>query len=644
MTDADTTIEKLGVIDSRIVQSTPKYGITKGANSINSMPFMAQTESAAQHQYTIQVPNQGVYMDRALMWTSTVALKFDMTVPGGQSVAAGAPAVSFGDQVALASFPLHRLVSVINGTINNQNVTFNCDVLDEVLRLVDLRENRQRRTCPTMLDYTASYGQGALYNLNPLAGAETSTDASNRPNGSYADVFFTDTAGNKPAAGTVINAGQPNEYTFVNGLPTFTTAVAPAVGSSITTTFYLKFTSTEKFLLSPLIFSELCERDTGIFGLNNVLITLNMASPSVDGHVGRVLRAATSASRVFSNVGFNSGAKAFENSVINVQFLDPNWEVPLPTRSIVPYMDYSRYLTSVRRTLTSRIINNAIPTQTITLPYIPDLIVISARPATYGTGPLPGGSLLPWGLDAADYCFPIERISLQWANRSGLLSTHTPQQLYDMSYNNGLRMTYEEWTGIAKASTGNVAVPATQKDGSVPMCGGFLVLRPGIDFVLDPGQAPGMVGNFVIQAGVHLFNQFTSDYDGDIRLCIMAINSGFFATVYGTSAIMRGVLSASDVAAKSSAPPISDSSLTRLIGAGTGGGFFDKVNTAWNVAKDLLPAAQQAYGVYNKYKGGEMAGGAMVGGAYAGGGAGAGAGAGSLKRSRLLDRAGWDMQ
>jgi hypothetical protein len=37
---------------------------------------------------------------------------------------------------------------------------------------------------------------------------------------------------------------------------------------------------------------------------------------------------------------------AFLNSVVNVQFLTPSLDVPLPPKSVVPYMEFPRYITN----------------------------------------------------------------------------------------------------------------------------------------------------------------------------------------------------------------------------------------------------------------------------------------------------------
>jgi hypothetical protein len=47
-------IEKIAVVDSRIVQSTPKYAVDKGALSLTNAPFLSIAATTSQHTYNIK--------------------------------------------------------------------------------------------------------------------------------------------------------------------------------------------------------------------------------------------------------------------------------------------------------------------------------------------------------------------------------------------------------------------------------------------------------------------------------------------------------------------------------------------------------------------------------------------------------------
>jgi len=243
-----------------------------------------------------------------------------------------------------------------------------------------------------------------------------------------------------------------------------------------------------------------------------------------------------------------------------------NCDIPLPPKSIVPYMEFPRYIASPGTAVPSSTNYLSAPTQllsqTITLPNIPDLLVIYVKPAAYSS------------VTQGDWSLPVTSISLNFDNFSGLLSTMTQEQLYQMSVRNGVDMDWSEWTGLGNvpfASSllldGTGALPAS--GGQVGLVGGPLVLRPGRDFPLSAGQAPGLVGNFTLQYTLNVQN-FTGSAQNAVNVYTVPISSGFFETIKGSSRIIKGVLTEQDIL---SAPPHSpDASLDRMVGEGRHGG------------------------------------------------------------------------
>ena len=75
--------------------------------------------------------------------------------------------------------------------------------------------------------------------------------------------------------------------------------------------------------------------------------------------------------------------------------------------------------------------------------------------------------------------------------------------------------------------------------------GGMVVLKPGKDWGLQPGQSCGCIGNYVVQANITLNNFNANSITPTIYM--MAINSGFFETQKGSSRVVKGVISEADV-------------------------------------------------------------------------------------------------
>jgi hypothetical protein len=240
---------------------------------------------------------------------------------------------------------------------------------------------------------------------------------------------------------------------------------------------------------------------------------------------------------------------------LNVQFLTPALDVPLPPKSIVPYMEFPRYIgtpgTAVAVSAGYQAASTQLLSQTITLPNIPDYLLIYVKPSSYAAS-------------EGDWSLPITGISLNFDNFSGLLSTMSQEQLYAMSVKNGVDMDWSEWSGLG-------AVPlsgfGTTQGGWSGLIGGPLVLRPGRDFALQAGQAPGLVGNFTLQFNLQVQN-FT-DASHTPLIFTVPISSGFFETIKGSSRIITGVLTEQDILSAPARAPEAD--LERPVGSGRGG-------------------------------------------------------------------------
>jgi hypothetical protein len=226
-------------------------------------------------------------------------------------------------------------------------------------------------------------------------------------------------------------------------------------------------------------------------------------------------------------------------------------------------MEFPRYITNLTPNALNSTLGGAVTIQggksgaasvqsnTITLPNIPDLLMIYCKPSTPGatisTGALYSGQgtgatqIGLWDSCMSDFSLPISGISINFDNFSGLLANHTTYELYKMSVNNGLEMDYSTWTGESRrVPTSGTGTPY------IGLCGGPLILKPGRDFALQAGQAPGLVGNFSLQFNLNIANQFASAITA-MNLYVVPISSGFFETIKGSSRIIKGVLTEQDI-------------------------------------------------------------------------------------------------
>ena len=588
---ANSDIQRLSVFMPQIVQHRPKFAVYKGALSISNSPFNAIAASSSQLTFNVQVPSLNVFLNREVELTGAPNMRCRVQVPAAQPVQPTAPAVlTFGQDCALPAFPLHQMFNTLTATINDTTSTINVnDVLYEVLRLVDMKRNRLQRTCPTMLDKYQAYDYAVGAINNNLASYWDGTDYDNMPNGSFHNVVFTDAAGvelqgsGTAAAGTGYADGRTagSQVDFNNGVPCLTDGgwnAAPAVGPAtgvyaVDYNVYYRYQSTEKLVLSPFIFSEVHGNETALFGINNIQLVVNV------GATGRNLRVAPLASgnalqRTVTLVQFQN--TAWQSVSVNCQFYTPSLDLDLPPKSVVPYMEYPRYISAnlgnVAANGTATLRSN-----TITLPQIPDMLIIYCRPQVYQDN------------TRCDWYLPITNISMNFDNFSGLLSSHTAEQLYAMSVDNGLDMDWNTWNGQAIVANNRPVNPVvlgrTVRANRVPAVGGFLVLKPSKDIPLQSGQAPSVVGNYTLQFNATVYNQ-----SGGLvapSLYVIAVNSGFFETQSGSSRILKGVLNEQQVI---SAPRSMDSNALRRY---VGGNFLSSLGNALSkVASN--PAVQRA--------------------------------------------------
>ena len=595
-------ISKYSVIDPRIVQEKPKYAVEKGAVSITNQTFSAIANSASQQTFQVQVPSENVFVDRAIDWVNTAYALVSLSY--ASAPAAGTALLTPGVDCSLAPFPTTQSISTMQATINDQSLSINmADVLPQVLRLADLEKTRKQRTCPTMLDRYYDVQSASTYPNSPVSSYGSAYSNDEVPCGAWRDLTINPTSASSQASGYVLDQfGVPRAASTVAG-PSAVTGVssgsvyqvvslgtttltqwsslgapyvvggvftAGAAGSTVSGngtvslltnsatsfTVSLQWSTAEKLVLPPFIFADEDELSTGLFGVQNMQFTMNFNQP------GRSLRIAQGSFSVPPVVTWDSTQSAgtpFKRAVIQVQFLTPSLDVPLPAKSIVRWMEFPRYISpiaSVTYGTAALPQTTVVQSQTITLPMIPDLLVMFVKPQTYSSR----GQLDP---TQCDWSLPITNISLSFDNFSGLLANHSQYELYKMSVNNGLEMDWDEWAGSAWASGSKTA-----------LVGGPLVLRPGRDFALSVGQAPGLVGNFTLQFNLTLQNStgygYASDsgeqYGSGVSIYTITANSGFFETIKGASRILRGVVTEQDILGAPVVEP--EQSMDRMVGEG----------------------------------------------------------------------------
>ena len=139
------------------------FGVLNGAQNITSQLLRSISATLNAMVFNIVLPSLETVMDRHLMLTTQMTLEINyIDSDGGTAKPAGIPLVSYGTTDALANFPLNRLISTIQCSINNNTISLQqSDVIDALLRLYDPEHLAMWDSkTPTCGDYLADYGDG----------------------------------------------------------------------------------------------------------------------------------------------------------------------------------------------------------------------------------------------------------------------------------------------------------------------------------------------------------------------------------------------------------------------------------------------------------------------------------------------------
>jgi len=479
--------------DSRLMVSDKiNYGVVKGGETITHQRQPAVADSNTSLVYNVQVPSLQTVIDRRVIFGADFILKITGVAPNG------VPLVKLGETDALACFPLQQMMATMTTTLNSSSISTNIpDVLPALIKLHDKRSlQKYNSMCPTMTDNYFSYeGLDASTNNSPLATYSNSGyDNSFQPNGAWRPI------------------GWGTDALASDNLP-------PPVGDGTAVqTWYIKFHSDEPLLfLSPFTYST--ESNTqGMYGIQNISCQFQF------GNTQRVWRSSATFNKTIS-------LQAVNTAYLDFVFINAHPSDLLPSKNVVPYIEYPRYITSLGGDLDSKA-TKTFHSQSLSLNVVPDKLVVFVRSRDDFTS----GRCVP------DRFLAIKNVSINFNNSSGILSTCNQTGLFQISAENGLAVSYQEFSGVCSGAPLTNGLPA-----EVPLCGAPVVLTLGKDIQLVQDYiASGAIGNFNLQVQVQAYNQGPATIS-NLELVIIAINSGIVVIEQGVSSVYTGILTKEDV-------------------------------------------------------------------------------------------------
>lgn len=540
------SVDFLKVQDSRIKDITPKlsYAVITGASDNTYQNYPSNSASTSNISFNISPPSQSVVMSREVMIKNTIKFKVSITdVPTGQK------ALAYGDTDSLQAFPFNSLVSNVSASINNTNVTTNLqDVKDAILKMVPPTElGKYADTAPALVDSFYKNYSDSQDNSELAGWSSRGYDKYLIPRGSHPLKSYT------------------VEH-YIAGVLTDTSITSTGVTDRFDVTIEVE--TTEPIILSPFIFGEPNAGNAqGFYGINQLNLVFN-----IDASMKRFWSTKNDYAYTFSL----DPVKPFESSLL-LNFLSLQPTDSIDSLNVVPYQEYPRYITPITNTPSISPGTVAqVTCQNIQLSKIPDLILVVARK------PMSSQTCK----DSASF-FPIEQVSVNFNNQSGILSNASKQDLYKLSTRNGVYQTWYEWSGEASEfdSSSTSGTPS-----AIPTVGSVLCVSPALDLGLSPTAANGSVGQYNLQVTLNVKNNTAGAISPEI--VIITVNSGIITTQSGNSVISTGLVTKTDVLESPPADVVGTSQMRRLVG----GSLFGKILSLVRNAPRVIDAIGSAVG------------------------------------------------
>lgn len=476
-------IEQFRVFDPRCeVDASRQYWIKKGGSQVSQQPFVTQNYSNSQIQWSVSPPSNSTIIDRHIK----MRIPFRITIAGADQ---GSALYQLNQGLnAIRAYPITQCISSMALQLNN--TTFNVTPNEYISALAwcdNFNYNTQvgMSTFPTLLDQSQSYGDLVGSSRNPLNG--------------YLD----------------------SDY-WQDGRGSF----AVTVVSNTNTAAVLDVIITEDLFISPLLFGGPSQTlESGLVGLNTLNLTLQL------GNLSRILSHDATNGHTFTSVSVS----VEPSPTLLITYITPELIADIPQQVVYGFENPVVYQTTIGSV--NALASTTVQSNNLQINTIPSRIYVYARRRDVD---LQGAS----GYTFSDCFANLSAVSISWDNRVGILSSATEQDLYQMSIDNGLQMSWNQWHGAGT-------------EGAPIGVGSVLVMEPYKSWGLSSLQAPGLYGsqfNLQIQATFKNLASVAVNYD----MFVVIINEGVLTIdKSGNSVQQLGVLSKKDILDSPSLPLMS---------------------------------------------------------------------------------------
>lgn len=499
------------------------YSVLKGSVRTSWKPIISTSYSNSSATFSAPPPSPDVCVSRKVRLVQPVTINFIGNAPVDQ-------ALLQSQYDAPRAYPLSSNMNSLQLDLNNTSFSINMsDTIQALLRYHNPEQLKdgEMSTTPSTLDKSQQYADLANSIHNPL--------------GSVIDT----------ALGGLDGRGAFPLVSITNNIST---------GILNDTTAQVVYNFCEDLFLSPLMFGT-CMQENGFIGLQTFQLIINWASD-----LSRFWCHDDSGGTTLTSVAVTLG-----QPVLLFEYKTPNPIDRIPQFRSYPYYEIQRYPTDANSAISAGSAT-ILSSSNIQLNSIPRMMYIYARKRNSDLT-----------FTDTDTFLSIEKISINWANNSGLLSNATKFDLFEMSQKNGCNLNWRDWS--AEGSPYNSGQTVTQING----VGSVLAVEFGTDIGLGSDEAPGMNGTYQLQMEVTVTNRSSASITPTLYVVIS--NEGTF-TIQNNSAYSQiGVISKQDVLSAQEQSGINYNELKYMAGAAFFKNFGRKMkNTLRKLASYAKPA------------------------------------------------------
>ncbi len=473
-------IEPIKIIDPMLdINNENKYAIVTGASRVSWKTIVSTSYSNNSCVLSAPPPSPDIVVNRRVRLKVPVTIDFVGNAPKDQAL------LQIGSYDSPRAYPLSSNMNTLQIDLNNTSVSINMS--DTILALLryhncEKLEETTMSTTPTLLDQSSNYGDLIGTIRNPM--------------GSYID----------SNEGSVCGRG---------GFPIRSITNNISAGIGFDTTASVEYDFTEDLFLSPMLFGTKVQ-EAGFVGLQTFQVTCNWNSD-----LSRFWSHSNDGGTTLTAISVTMGQPS-----LLCQYKTPSPLQKIPSYKNHPYTEIQRYPTTAG---SSWIPNkqDIIPSSNIQLNSIPRMIYIFCRKRNQDLT-----------FTDCDTYFSIEKISINWANNSGLLSNCSKEALYDLSVKNGCNLSWLQWSGETSYLSSGSTLQKINGVGSIL----------GIEFTdigLSPSEASGLNGTFQLQMDVTVKNIYKEAVTPE--LYVVVANEGTFTLHNNSATTQIGVISKSDI-------------------------------------------------------------------------------------------------